>query len=280
MNNNIKDTTSLVFVKGKNLIDSSKIIFGSVASGTGEYGYYSYAAVTDFIPVVAGSYHLKLFNPGSGNNRILVFRIAGYDENKNYLWDDNNLDTADRTITGSTTRYLRICFAINGFQTISSLNSIKNAQPQLEQGSTATSYEPYVEKQIHIKNKNGVFEEFYNENSLNRENYSLGEQKIGTWFDGKPLYRKTIQVTNKSFVAGNNNIPHNIDDMKLCVKVEAVKNGTQILPYINLTSDNKINTATFVTGVDSTNVILRVANDSWGASNTWYFTLYYTKTTD
>ena len=31
---------------------------------------------------------------------------------------------------------------------------------QIEQGSTATSYEPYVGKKIYIKNDNGIYEEF------------------------------------------------------------------------------------------------------------------------
>lgn len=47
--------------------------------------------------------------------------------------------------------------------------------PQLEIGSEATSYTPY-------KNFDG-------------EIYSTGETKIGTWIDGKPLYRKTFNST-------------------------------------------------------------------------------------
>lgn len=38
---------------------------------------------------------------------------------------------------------------------------------QIELGDTATSYEPYVDKKIHTKNDNGVYEEFYDEESLN-----------------------------------------------------------------------------------------------------------------
>ena len=34
---------------------------------------------------------------------------------------------------------------------------------QVEMGSVATSYEPYITKKIHTKNDNGVYEEFYNE---------------------------------------------------------------------------------------------------------------------
>lgn len=55
-------------------------------------------------------------------------------------------------------------------------------------------------KKIHTKNDNGVYEEFYNEEE--REVYSTGEQKIGTWIDGKPLYRKVFAKTD-SFVADN-----------------------------------------------------------------------------
>lgn len=50
-----------------------------------------------------------------------------------------------------------------------------------------------VNKKIHTKNDNG-YEEFYNEE--NREVYSTSEQRIGTWIDGKPLYRKTIHSTS------------------------------------------------------------------------------------
>lgn len=36
---------------------------------------------------------------------------------------------------------------------------------QLEQNSTATSYEAYIEPQIFIKNSNGIYEEFINNNA-------------------------------------------------------------------------------------------------------------------
>lgn len=48
-------------------------------------------------------------------------------------------------------------------------------------------------KKIYTKNDNGVYDEFYNE--TNREVYSTTEQRIGTWIDGKPLYRRTFIST-------------------------------------------------------------------------------------
>lgn len=63
---------------------------------------------------------------------------------------------------------------------------------QIEQGSKATKYEAYIEPKIYIKNSNDVYEEFIKKSE---EVYSTGEQKIGTWVDGKPLYRKVISST-------------------------------------------------------------------------------------
>lgn len=39
---------------------------------------------------------------------------------------------------------------------------ISNVNLQIEQGSIATSYEPYIEPTIYVKNNNGVYERFYN----------------------------------------------------------------------------------------------------------------------
>ena len=88
-------------------------------------------------------------------------------------------------------------------------SEITTAQIQLEQGSSATTYEEYIPKKIYTKNRNDVFEEFYNE-SEEEEKYSMTEQKIGTWIDNRPLYRKVITGTflNND---GYTNILTNID---------------------------------------------------------------------
>lgn len=53
-----------------------------------------------------------------------------------------------------------------------SLNQIKSSF-MVEEGTQATAYSPY-------------------QNLTGEENYSTGEQVIGTWINGKPLYRKTL----------------------------------------------------------------------------------------
>lgn len=110
--------------------------------------------------------------------------------------------------------------------------------------------------------------------------FSTTEQRIGTWIDGKPLYRKTIKIQNTALVDGDNNIAHGISNLNQCIKTELAKNGSHIFPYFNYNSNNQTLSMTMISHVNSTNITIRLMNDSWGSGNTWYVTLYYTKTTD
>lgn len=64
---------------------------------------------------------------------------------------------------------------------------------QVEQGQS-TEHEEYIEPKIYVKNDNDVYEEFISKEDT-MENYLTTEQKIGTWIDGKLLYRKVIETT-------------------------------------------------------------------------------------
>ena len=52
------------------------------------------------------------------------------------------------------------------------------------------NYEEYIKQKIYVKNNNNIYEEFISKEDL--ADYSTWETKIGTWIDGKPLYRKVI----------------------------------------------------------------------------------------
>ena len=86
--------------------------------------------------------------------------------------------------TGANDKYLYVYVYYN---TVSSgtleeaLNSL-----EIEEGTSI------IPKKIYTKNGNGGYEEFYNEEE--REVYSTEEQRIGTWIDGKPLYRKVYSI--------------------------------------------------------------------------------------
>ena len=110
--------------------------------------------------------------------------------------------------------------------------------------------------------------------------YLTEETKIGTWIDGKSLYRKVIIINNTALNKGDNTIAHGISNMDKGIKITCFNYNGVILPYINLNADSSLRTATFITGIDSTNIFFRVMNDSWGAQNNWCVIIEYTKTID
>lgn len=69
---------------------------------------------------------------------------------------------------------------------------------KLEEGSTATTFTKY-------------------QNLDNYEYYSTGEILIGTWIDGKPLYRKVIQFTTTSTSYSMATIPAPADNVDICM---------------------------------------------------------------
>ena len=144
-------------------------------------------------------------------NVINYYKVVHfYDSSKTFLsyftiTDDKSITTIE---TPSNCKYLRFHFHTENVDVI-----------QLEQGSVATSYEPYTLKKIHTKTDNG-YEEFYNEEEHNKVNYSTSEQRIGTWIDGKPLYRRVFKVPETSIsssgtTAINFNLDGNVDVKKM-----------------------------------------------------------------
>ena len=107
--------------------------------------------------------------------------------------------------------------------------------------------------------------------------YSTAEQRVGTWKDGRAIFKKTVEIQNTSFSNGDNYVAHNISNLEQCIKAELTKRGTHIFPYINYNPNNNILSSTFVSNVDSSNITIRVLNDSWGSYNVWYVTLFYIK---
>lgn len=112
-----------------------------------------------------------------------VLRICFYDKDRKFISREATANTSVTFSTPENCKYVRL----------SGDNADTQAQSlQLEQGSKATSYEAYIEPQIFVRNSNGVYEEFIKKHE---EVYSTEEVKIGTWVDGKPLYRKVISST-------------------------------------------------------------------------------------
>lgn len=112
----------------------------------------------------------------------------------------------------------------------------------------------------------------------NPNNYSTTETKIGTWIDGKPIYRQVI-----SFGALPNatqkRINHNISNIDNIVKIDGLtSDGTAFtsIPLVYKGSDSAYNVEMVVT---RTEIICGASEDRSRYTST-YVIIEYTKTTD
>lgn len=125
------------------------------------------------------------------NNLVDKNFITYYDENKVSIKIDYNQPYQVTFTTPNNAKYVSFRFGTAN----STSDGVYKFNIQLEKGSTATTYEPYVEPSIYVDE-----EEWYNSNM---SKYSTNEVKIGTWIDGKPLYRKVISFTPAGNIPAN-----------------------------------------------------------------------------
>ena len=126
-----------------------------------------------------------------------------------------------------------------------------------------------------LNNITSVNEETMKE--IAKEVYSTEEQVVGTWIDGKPIYRKVIDfgaLPNSTL----KQVPHGISDIDAIVSFNGVtfaKNKTATpIPYVYT---DPINTVSLF--LEGKNVCIQTFGDKTSYINT-YVTLEYTKTTD
>ena len=130
---------------------------------------------------------------------------------------------------------------------------------------------------IYVRNSNGVYEEFAKKSE---EAYSTEEVKIGTWIDGKPLYKKVLKINNIR-IDNSTIIITNILNMDTLINAEGLFiNGSNGIysPYPIYSGTNFLQ---MYISQDGTKIGF-TGNDSWSANinRTHLFILEYTKTTD
>ena len=171
--------------KGKNLLDKNNVLVME----------YFYINTTDMTYAVSDEkVHLIVFKCKQNQTYTIskqagnYFRIAtstnapsqGTKINQTLA---NHTATKQTITTGLNDNYIGIYIGEDDLTTM--VNSL-----QIEYGTETTKYEEYIEPKIYVLNDNDVYEEFISKKNL--VNYSTGEQRIGTWINGKPLYEKVI----------------------------------------------------------------------------------------
>ena len=148
----------------KNLFNINDISSGLAINDNGTSGASTKTDASGYIPVKAGQQYTFSYN----YTTLSATAYRGYTfyaSNRTYL-NGNTYNPTDKKITITPTQ--------DGYFRISYDKSCYNIQ--FEKGSVATNYVEHKE----IGNK---------------QHYSTEEQVIGTWIDGKPLYRKVVDFT-------------------------------------------------------------------------------------
>lgn len=107
--------------------------------------------------------------------------------------------------------------------------------------------------------------------------YSTTEQRVGTWIDGKPIYKKTFSFTLAN--AESTTVNHGISNFGLLIKFEgaAVSSSTKNVPIPRTLTNLSYQVG--LEGVTTTSFEVDVAS-SGPRGKKAYITLWYTKTTD
>ena len=263
------------FKKGKNIanipfaLNNKKIMTAT---------YDDYYETTDYsVYLIAGkTYTLSFESDGTagssaGTDTVQIMLLLDKKYDTMFYSTDSKILTFTVAISGNY--YFRFDVNKNGCT-----HSFWNIQ--LEQNPVATTYEAYIEPEIYILNSNDVYERFYSKSELNKEHYSTGEQKIGTWIDGKNLYRKVIFKTVKITANTNLVINSEIQNIDTITKIDGVISSSLKNNYRQINTYNLENNAISISMSASTNGNITIySTDDWATPNI-IITLEYTKTTD
>lgn len=238
-------------IKGDLVVDSikSKNLFGGFLSGaynssTGVFDTSTSGIATRKIDVISGDKYC-LSGIQTGNTIRVLF------------WNDN-IFVSSTTLTTQTENVITMLGNKFAFQTAT---TTPYTNIQLEKGESATTYKPY-------------------ENLDGQEFYSGVETKIGTWINGKPLYRRVYE--SSTYSTQINLAISNID--KITNIVGLIKRSDyDIWQYLPSRLDNAGFSAQFGNlQYTSSNLAINLSlGTSWSSSfSRMIITLEYTKTTD
>lgn len=208
-------------------------------------------------------------------SKTLQINVMIYDEDKKFIKEVGWNNVPYTFTTTDTTKY--IMFALRESSN-ANITTKDITEIQLEQGSKATTYEAYIEQKIFVRNSNGVYEEFAKKSE---EVYSTEEQRIGTWIDGKPLYRKIVNAQFGTVVQGTETtVEVNLKNVDFILVDKYWLDRKTASSVIN---QGYVTDALYLgyTSFSNSNTTLRFrTKQSWVSNTAIYAIIEYTKTTD
>lgn len=111
------------------------------------------------------------------------------------------------------------------------------------------------------------------------DKYSIDEQVIGTWIDGKKIYRKVINIGPLKSTQGAFSYNHGISNIDYFTKIEGIiNNGTEWFPANSVYRG--VNNYTYDFGLLATKSKITCSTQTDRSAYSMIVTLEYTKTTD
>ena len=131
------------------------------------------------------------------------------------------------------------------------------------------------------KDKVRILEDLYvKDMKLGGEFYSTEETKIGTWIDGKPLYRKVLSKAGLHSET-KENINHNITNPdKIWITGGFVYSIARVVTLPMVGYNGELTSKVDVWVETNESAIKLYSNGGWGNEWTFYIIINYTKTTD
>lgn len=125
-------------VESKNLFDISVARKGYFNGNTGVFLSHSNNISSDYIIAKGNQYYTA-----SANEVFLIIGIAFFDENKTFISKNSRYSVNSYTVcTPINTRYIVVNYNYN--EVDMNLDTFNDYEPQIELGSTATPYTPYI----------------------------------------------------------------------------------------------------------------------------------------
>lgn len=247
------------FAKSKNLFDkNSDIVNNYTFGGTGDLVSASdFFYQSKFIPVKPNTTYSCSGSRVVGSDSL---RVTEYTASQTFIKRNYELYTIT---TSSTTYFIRV----SNYKTL--LDTL-----QVEEGSTATSYEPYIEPSINVDGEKMYY-----------DNYSTSEKVIGKWIDGRNLYRKVINITSINTNANATDVSISLSNLNEIVNIggSVRTNSGQYKPVTSVYVDgNGVQTRYIFSVYTVYSTTLTVSYGDWwknvfGKAN---IIIEYTKTTD
>lgn len=113
----------------------------------------------------------------------------------------------------------------------------------------------------------------------NKFTYSTSEQEVGTWINGKPIYRKVISQ-NITYYTGDININLNTANIELFTDARVLVDTGTFTSVTYSQPSTSFYIRNFVFRKTANNNTVTVSTNIEGLSGTIYVIIEYTKTTD